>query len=99
MTKRRGSRLHVQRGERYALIPEQVMEHESYHALPDWARSVLFTVAARYNGNNNGDISVPYREAKRLGINAQWKLFAGIRLLEYTDLILCTRRGRLERGT
>jgi hypothetical protein len=98
-SKKRGSRLHVTRGERYALIPEEVMEHDSYHAQPDWARSVLFALAARYNGNNNGDLSLPFSEAKRLGISAQWKLYAGLRLLEKAELIQCARRGRLERGT
>jgi hypothetical protein len=98
-SKKRRSLLRVERGERYALIPEEVMEHESYHSQPDWARSVLFALAARYNGNNNGDLSLPFSEAKRLGISAQWKLYAGLRLLEKADLIQCTRRGRLERGT
>lgn len=97
--KRRGRKgLQVVRGDRYALIPEEVIESASYHAQPDWARSVLLALACRFNGHNNGDLSLPFSEAKRLGISAQWKLYAGLRLLERADLIQCTRRGRLEGG-
>jgi hypothetical protein len=75
------------------------LESAAYHAQPDWARSVLFAMAARCNGHNNGDLSLTFSEAKRLGIAAQWKLYAGLRLLERAELVVCTRRGRLERGT
>jgi hypothetical protein len=100
--KKRGrsvGKLGVERGERYALIPEEVQESIAYQALPDWAKVVLVALACRYNGFNNGDLSLPFSEAKRLGVSAQWKLYAGLRLLERADLIVCTRRGRLERGT
>jgi hypothetical protein len=59
---------------------------------------VLFALASRYNGHNNGDLSLPFREARRLGISAQWKLYAGLRVLQSADLILCTRRGMLLAG-
>ncbi|HMN42943.1 MAG TPA: hypothetical protein PKE27_00080 [Povalibacter sp.] len=75
------------------------MESEAYHAQPDWGRSVLFALASRFNSHNNGDLSLPFSEAKRLGITSQWKLYAGLRLLEGADLIVCTRRGHLSRGT
>jgi hypothetical protein len=97
--KRKGSRLGVERGDRYALLPEEVMESAAFHAQPDWAKGVLSALACRHNGYNNGDLSLPFSEAKRLAVSAQWKLYAGLRLLEKADLIVCTRRGRLERGT
>jgi hypothetical protein len=98
MSKRR-SKLGISRGERYALLPEELIESDAYHALPDWARSVLVALACRYNGANNGNLSLTMSDARRLGVPAQWKLYAGLRVLELADLIQCTRRGRLEKGT
>lgn len=95
---RRRSGLGVARGDRYALLPEEVMESVAYHAQPDWARTVLFALACRYQGHNNGDLSLTFSVARRLGIAAQWKLYAGLKVLERADLIITTRRGRLERG-
>ena len=92
-------RLGMQRGERYALIPREVIESAAYLALTDWARAVLIALLAQYNGANNGMLALPFSQAKLLGISHQWKLYAGLRLLEASDLILCTRHGHLEGGT
>jgi hypothetical protein len=92
-------RLGVKRGDRYALIPEEVMSSVSYGAQPDYAKCVLFALACRCNGHNNGDLSLPFSEARQLGIAHQWKLFAGLQLLRKAGLILCTRQGQLQRGT
>ena len=92
-------RLGVKRSERYALVPEEVMRSAAYAALPDFAKPTLFALACQYNGHNNGNLSLPYREAKALGVSAQWKLYAGLRLCEWTDLVVCSRRGKLDRGT
>jgi hypothetical protein len=91
-------RLGVKRGDRYALITEEVMTSKAYAALPDFAKGVLFAVACRYNGHNNGDLSLPYSEARKLGIAHQWKLYAGLQVLKITGLVLCTRQGKLEGG-
>ena len=101
MADRRGratGRLGVKRGEHYALLPEELMASTAYCALPDWAKVVLFALASRFNGHNNGNLSLPWSEARHRGISAPWKLYAGLRVLEKTDLVHCTRRGRLERG-
>ena len=87
------------RGERYALLPREVAEGPAYNSLPDWARTVLIALLLQYTGKNNGCLALPFSQARLLGVTAQWKLYAGLRLLEATDLIVCTRRGRLERGT
>lgn len=92
-------RLGVTNGERYALLPEEILQSGAYHAQPDWARTVLFALACRFTGHRNGDISLPFSEARRFGIAAQWKLYAGLRLLELAGVIVCTRRGRLQQGT
>lgn len=86
------------RNERYALVPEDVMQSAAFHALPDWAKSVLFALAARFNGHNNGNLCLTFKDAKSLGTTAQWKPYAGLKVICLTGLIECTRRGRLDRG-
>ena len=100
MSRRRDRKgLQVSRGERYALIPREVLESIAYLSLTDWARTVLVALLAQYNGANNGTLALPFSQAKLLGVSAQWKLYAGLRLLVAADLIVCTRQGRLEAGT
>jgi len=85
-------------GERHAHVPRQVLESEAYKALPDSAARVLFAIAAQFYGVNNGGLALPWSAAPTLGVTTQAKLYGGLRLLETTDLILCTRRGMLVGG-
>jgi hypothetical protein len=91
-------RLGVERGERYALLPREVLESAAWNALLDWARVGLFGIAVQYNGWNNGCLALPFSQAKLVGIHHQWKLYAGFRVLSECGLVVCTRRGRLEAG-
>lgn len=91
-------KLGMKQGERYAVLPNDVLESDAYCAQPDWGKVVLTALAARYNGNNNGDLSLPFSEAKRLGVSQQWKLYTGLKLLELAGLVACTRRGHLTKG-
>jgi hypothetical protein len=91
-------RLGVKRGERYALVPEEVMNSAAFRAQSDYAKCVLFALACRCNGHNNGDLSLPYREAQQLGISAQWKLYAGLKLLMLAQLVQLTRKGSAQGG-
>ena len=75
------------------------MNSAAYAAQPDFAKVVLFAMAARYQGHNNGDLSLAIKDARALGVAHAWKLYAGINLLKKGDLIECTRQGKLERGT
>lgn len=96
-TKRRG--LQVESGERYALIPREMLESESYRALPSWVPRVLLAIAVQlYAVHRNGSLALPFSEAKLLGVTTQAQLYGGLRILEKADLITCTRRGRLEGG-
>lgn len=95
---RRHKGLQMPHGERYALLPREVMESDAYRALPDSARTVLFGLLAQFHGRNNGQLALPWTQAEMLGISAQWKLYAGLKVLAAADLILCTRRGRLHAG-
>jgi hypothetical protein len=100
MSRRRDRKgLQVARGERYALLPREVLESVAYLALTDWARTVLIALIVQFHGMNNGTLALPFSQAKNLGVSHPWKLYAGLRLLEAAELILCTRRGRLEGGT
>jgi hypothetical protein len=99
MSRRNRKGLRVARGERYALIPKEVIESVAYLALTDWARAVLIALLAQYDGSNNGMLALPFSQAKLLGISHQWKLYAGLRVLEASDIIVCTRRGHLQGGT
>ena len=92
-------RLGVREGERYALVPEEVMRSTAYAAQPDFAKAVLFAVACRFGGHNNGNLSLPFSEARDLGIAYQRKLYAGLPLLRKAGLVAMTRQGKLERGT
>jgi hypothetical protein len=89
----------MQRGERYAQVTEEVLSSVAYGAIPDFAKVVLFAVACRFCGRNNGNLSLVPADATALGVRHSWRLYAGLKLLVLADLIVCTRRGRLERGT
>jgi hypothetical protein len=91
-------RLGTKRGERYALIPEEVMQSQAYRAQPDWSKPVVFALACRYHGNNNGDLSLTLSEARKLGVAHQWKLYAGLKLLREAGLIEMTRQGLVYQG-
>lgn len=90
--------LRVTRGERYALLPREVMESAAYHATPHYARSVLEALMVQYYGQRNGSLALPVEEAGVLGVAQPWRVYAGLRILADCDLIVCTRRGGLSRG-
>jgi hypothetical protein len=80
------------------MVPDEVMRSVAYCVQPDYAKCALFALACRYNGYNNGDLSLPWSEARLLGVSAQWKVYAGLRLLVLAGLIQMTRRGSLRGG-
>lgn len=88
----------VTRGERFAMIPLDVLESEAYCRLPDYAKVVLVALASRYTGSNNGDLSLTAAVAKEVGVGQRWKRNAGIKLLSQCGLIEITRQGRLAHG-
>lgn len=74
------------------------MNSIAYNCQPDYAKVVLIALAARYQGHNNGDLSLPFSEARQLGVGQQWKLYAGLQLLRGAGLIEVTRQGMIMRG-
>jgi len=80
-------------GETFAIVPSEVMRSEAYLGLPDWAKSVLWALAERYRGSNNGDLALTWPSARSSGVSNEKKLRAGLRLIERTGLIVMTRPG------
>jgi hypothetical protein len=92
-------KLGKERGERYALIPREVMESTAYHALPPFAVVVLVALAVQcYHNSRNGSLALPWEEARSLGVRNQAHLYSGLQLLQAVQLIVCTRRGHLTAG-
>lgn len=93
LTGRQGTR----RGDVYAQIPDEVLRSEACRALPDYAVRVLLLMAAQYRGPNNGDLAVTSRAAREYGL-PEWKLRAGLSLLETSGLLELKRQGQIMKG-
>jgi hypothetical protein len=50
------------RGGRFAGLPHVVLKSEAYRHLSAMERAVLFEILGRFNGYNNGEIAVSFRE-------------------------------------
>jgi len=90
-------RLRHAAGERYAMLPEEVVESKAYRSLPHFARAVLVEIAVRYSGRNNGDLSFTKPDAKHANIQA-WEWSCALQLLEKVGLISKKRQGKVEDG-
>lgn len=75
------------------------MVSDAYRQISDADRSVLFALAMGATPHNNGDLSLTRNEAKRLGVNSEAKLRAGLETLTRVGLIERTRVGGLANGT
>jgi hypothetical protein len=92
MSKRRHPRRRTS-GERYAMLPDEVLRHVSYTSLPYYARAVLTTIAGQYSGINNGDLCCTWNTAKTYGIRSKQHLVKGLALLLSHRLIVKTKQG------
>ncbi len=88
-------RLGVQRGERYCLLPVEVLESEAWSSLPGNVAKVCIALAAQYSGINNGRLSLPLSVAKTLGVRSKSILNGALHVLEERGLIEITRQGGL----
>jgi len=73
------------------------MISDAYRWLPHFARSVLFAVASRYRGYNNGGLELTVKTANEQGINKS-ELYAGLRLCLMAGLIRQTSPGKHRSG-
>ncbi len=77
----------------FAQIPVEVLTSAACRTLRNYAKVVLFAVAAQYRGNNNGDLALTYSIARAFGITSKWQLTDGLALLAERGLIEKTRQG------
>lgn len=77
----------------FAQIPSMVIESEAYMTLPGKAPQVLTYMAAKYRGDNNGDLSVTYAELRAFGLHNKSITLAFSNLIA-RGLLLKTRNGR-----
>ena len=90
-------RLGTSVGERYALLPLEVITSAAWRSLPDFAVRVAVALAGAFSGSNNGAVTVTASQATEHGLRP-WELYAGQRVLELVGLLLRTRQGHLGRG-
>lgn len=88
-------RLGMRRGERYALVPEEVLQSQAFKALPHYAVRVLLAIAAQFNGSNNGSLALTAAQGRRYGIDRK-HLFAGLELLQLAQFIAKCRQGGMK---
>jgi hypothetical protein len=81
----------------YAQIADEVLRSHAARAMPDYAIRALVMMAAQYRGTNNGDLAVTSRMAVEYGV-PEWKLRAGLALLELSGLVQLTRQGHIANG-
>ncbi len=83
---------------RFAGVPMFVMESSAYVTLPPLARSLLYELAAQYNGRNNGYLSLTRADLKARGFNTPASNTKAIRALIEANLITQTRSGGIAKG-
>ncbi len=77
----------------FAQIPSEVIESPAYMTLPGKAPQVLAYMAAKYRGDNNGDLSVTYAELRAFGLHNK-SITLAFSSLKARGLILQTRNSR-----
>jgi hypothetical protein len=88
-------RLGVTKGERYALLPDEVLQSEAVRELDGVSRWVLVCISAQYHGRNNGRLTLPYSAAVGYGIRSKDSLTRGLRQLVEHGLLEITHQGGL----
>lgn len=75
----------------FILIPHAVLDSDSFKNLSGNAVIVLLHLIRSFKGNNNGDLSAPFSQAKHYGIGSQSTWYKAIAELINAGLILRTR--------
>lgn len=82
-------------GERYALMPVEVLQSEACRTLPAAQLRVLVALAAQFTGYNNGRLTLPLSAARAFGIGSNDTLNRGLHELMDRGLIQLTKQGGL----
>jgi hypothetical protein len=78
----------------FIAIPMKVMMSESYRTVSLTAKALLAEFCFRYNGQNNGDLSMPFTSVKHWGCGSDRRLNKALKELQEADLIKMTRKGK-----
>jgi hypothetical protein len=82
-------------GQRYALLPVEVLESAACRTLSGTELKVLVYLAAQFHGSNNGSLTLPLSVARRFGMRSNDTLNRGLKSLVRRGLIELTHQGGL----
>lgn len=88
-------RLGVAKGERYALLPDDLLRSAAVCELSGIGFRVLVAFAAQYHGRNNGSLTLPASAARDYGIRSKAQLVAGVHECLRHQLLELTYQGGL----
>lgn len=95
----------------FANLPKDIMLSEAFNTLPDYAVRCLIALLVenrtsrdpgqrnKSGPGNNGDLSLSAKTARQYGLQASWKVSAGLTILRAVGLIEVTRQGGLHQST
>jgi len=86
------------RGNRFALIPGEVIHSANWAQASKPCRALLADIAVQYNGHNNGDMTAAIKVMKPLGWGAPETLVSKVREAEYYGFLVKTKQGGLGIG-
>lgn len=78
---------------RWTPLPHTVIHSQEYRGLSYPARSLLFDIAAQYNGKNNGSLVACTRYLKPLGWNSNDTISRALKQLNVSGILIQTRQG------
>jgi hypothetical protein len=82
-------------GERFSLIPDDVLRSTAWGTLAGMPAKVLVVLAAQFNGYNNGRLTLPLSAARIYGIRSNDTLNRALHELRELGLIELTEQGGL----
>lgn len=91
LTGRQGQR----EGQRYAMLPVEVLTSAACQSLSGMEFKVLVILAAQFHGANNGSLTLPLSASRRFGIRSNDTLKRGLHTLLDRGLIELTHQGGL----
>ncbi len=80
--------------EQFVLIPYTMVRHPAWRSLGGAAVKVWFELRSRFNGRNNGDLSLSVDEGARLLGMSKTTVWRAFKELETKGFIKMTRRGQ-----
>jgi len=79
--------------ERFVKLRHALLESPKWRNLPGIVQALYVDMARKYNGKNNGQISYSARDGAKAVHVSRDTANRALRLLEWFDLIRCTKRG------